>query len=117
MTDQTFGKRIAILGSGFGTRVTAPALRAEGWEIRALFSRRLERAEQNATKLEIPHHTDDYLALVTSDAHLDAPRERAGRPGGWQARALREAVRHEPVAGARDGAGRRSLEPDDDVQL
>lgn len=60
-------KRIAILGSGFGTRVTAPALRAEGWEIRGLFSRRLERAEEIAAKLEIPHYTDNYRALVARD--------------------------------------------------
>ena len=51
-----FQKRAAILGAGFGTRVTVPALRAEGWDVRALFSRRPERAEAIATKLEIPHH-------------------------------------------------------------
>ncbi len=67
MTSSGFAKRIAILGSGFGTRVTAPALRAEGWDIRALFSRRIERAEEIAGKLGIPHHTDDYRALVTRD--------------------------------------------------
>ena len=44
----SFQKRVAILGGGLGTRVTAPALRAEGWEIRALFSRRRERSEQIA---------------------------------------------------------------------
>ena len=60
-------KRIAILGSGFGTRVTAPALRAEGWEIVALFSRRAERAAEIAGKLSIPHHTNDYQALVSRD--------------------------------------------------
>ena len=62
-----FDKRIAILGAGFGTRVTAPALRAEGWQIVALFSRRPERAEQIAAKLDIPHHTADYHALVARD--------------------------------------------------
>ena len=67
MQERPFQKRVAILGAGFGTRVTAPALRAEGWEIRALFSRRPERAEQIATKLEIPHHTADYQALVNRD--------------------------------------------------
>ena len=62
-----FAKRIAILGSGFGTRVTAPALRAEGWDIVALFSRRPERAQRIAGKLGIPHHTADIHALVTRD--------------------------------------------------
>ena len=52
MQERPFRKRVAVLGAGFGTRVTAPALRAEGWEIRALFSRRPERAQQIATKLE-----------------------------------------------------------------
>ena len=60
----SFQKRVAILGTGWGTGVTAPALRAEGWEVRALFSRRLERAEQIASKLSIPHHTDDAHALL-----------------------------------------------------
>ena len=67
MQERPFQKRVAILGAGFGTRVTAPALRAEGWEIRALFSRRAERAEQIAAKLEISHHTADYQALVNRD--------------------------------------------------
>lgn len=63
----SFAKRVAILGSGFGTRVTAPALRAEGWEIQALFSRRPERAEEIATKLSIPHHGHDAQAVIARD--------------------------------------------------
>jgi len=62
-----FQKRAAILGAGFGTRVTVPALRAEGWDVRALFSRRPERAEAIATKLEIPHHSADAHAVLTRD--------------------------------------------------
>ena len=62
-----FSKRVAILGSSFGTRVTAPALRAEGWEIVALFSRRAHRAEEIARKLDIPHHSDDFRAVVSRD--------------------------------------------------
>ena len=63
----SFPKRVAILGSGFGTRVTAPALRAEGWEIEALFSRRPERAVEIATKLSISHYSDDALAVIARD--------------------------------------------------
>ena len=63
----TLNKRIAILGSGFGAIVTAPALRAEGWEIVALFSRREEQAKKIADELRIPHRTTDYQALVQRD--------------------------------------------------
>ena len=66
-----FAKRVGILGSGFGTRVTARALRDEGWDIRGLFSRRAERAREIASKLEIPFHTDDAKALITRDG-IDA---------------------------------------------
>lgn len=66
-----FAKRVGILGSGFGTRVTARALRDEGWDIRGLFSRRAERAREIASKLEIPFHTDDAEALITRDG-IDA---------------------------------------------
>ena len=62
-----FHKRIAILGSSFGTRITAPALRAEGWEIVALFSRRAHRAAEVAAMVGIPHHSDDYRAIVNRD--------------------------------------------------
>ncbi len=62
-----FQKRVAILGAGFGTRVTVPALRAEGWDVRALFSRRPERAEAIATKLEIPHYSADAHAILARD--------------------------------------------------
>ena len=48
-----FGKRGGILGSGFGTRITARALRDEHWDIRGLFSRRPARAKEIAEKLEI----------------------------------------------------------------
>ena len=62
-----FNKRVAILGSSFGTKVTAPALRAEGWEIVALFSRRAHRAAEVAGMLGIPHHSDDFRAIVSRD--------------------------------------------------
>lgn len=62
-----FGKRVGILGSGFGTRITARALRDEHWDIRGLFSRRPARAKEIAEKLEIPFHTDDAEALIVRD--------------------------------------------------
>lgn len=67
MPTDSIRKRVAILGTGFGTQVTAPALRAEGWEIRALFSRRPERAQEIADKLDIPHHTADPDDIVARD--------------------------------------------------
>ena len=87
-----FSKRVAILGSSFGTRVTAPALRAEGWEIVALFSRRAHRAAEIAAMLDIPHHSDDFRAIVSrgrhrrrrrlhADGHPPRARARRARPG------------------------------------
>ena len=67
MPTDSIRKRVAILGTGFGTQVTAPALRAEDWDIRALFSRRPERAQEIADKLDIPHHTSDPDDIVARD--------------------------------------------------
>ena len=46
-----FKKRVAILGSGFPTQITIPALRAENWDVRALFSRNPDRAKQIAGRV------------------------------------------------------------------
>ena len=45
MTEQ-HGLRIGVLGTGWGTRISVPALRAEGWHVAALWSRNAERAEK-----------------------------------------------------------------------
>ena len=58
------GLRIGVLGTGWGTRISVPALRAEGWEVAALWSRRAERAERQAAELEIPFATNDAAALI-----------------------------------------------------
>ena len=59
-----FKKRVAMLGSGFPTQITIPALRAENWDVRALFSRNPDRAKQIAGELEIPHHSADATAII-----------------------------------------------------
>ena len=63
MTEQ-HGLRIGVLGTGWGTRISVPALRAEGWHVAALWSRNAERAEQQAAELEIPFATNDASALI-----------------------------------------------------
>ena len=63
MTEQ-HGLRIGVLGTGWGTRISVPALRAEGWHVAALWSRNAERAEQQAADLEIPFATNDASALI-----------------------------------------------------
>ena len=63
MTEQ-HGLRIGVLGTGWGTRLSVPALRAEGWHVAALWSRNAERAEKQAAELEIPFATNDASALI-----------------------------------------------------
>ena len=63
MTEQ-HGLRIGVLGTGWGTRISVPALRAEGWHVAALWSRNAERAEKQAAELEIPFATNDASALI-----------------------------------------------------
>ena len=46
MTEQN-GLRIGVLGTGWGTRISVPALRAEGWHVAALWSRNAERASKS----------------------------------------------------------------------
>ena len=63
MTEQ-HGLRIGVLGTGWGTRISVPALRAEGWHVAALWSRNAERAEKQAAELGIPFATTDASALI-----------------------------------------------------
>ena len=58
------GLRIGVLGTGWGTRISVPALRAEGWHVAALWSRHAERARKQAAELEIPFATHDASALI-----------------------------------------------------
>ena len=57
-------RRVGILGAGWGARVSAPAFRAAGWEVAGLWSRRPQRAEAEAARLEIPFATHDPAALI-----------------------------------------------------
>ena len=63
MTEQ-HGLRIGVLGTGWGTRISVPALRAEGWHVAALWSRNAERAEKQAAESGIPFATNDASALI-----------------------------------------------------
>lgn len=65
------GLRVAVVGLGFGAKVHVPAFLSEGWEIPVLWSRRLERAREQAAAFGIPDATDDYAALVAR-TDLDA---------------------------------------------
>ena len=56
-------RRVGVLGTGWGTRVSVHAFREAGWEVAGLWSRRPERAAAEATRLEIPFHTHDAQAL------------------------------------------------------
>ena len=57
-------RRVGVLGTGWGARVSVPAFRAAGWEVAGLWSRRPERATAEASRLEIPFATDDWQALI-----------------------------------------------------
>jgi len=59
------GRRIGVLGAGWGTRVSVPAFRAAGWDVVGLWSRRPERAQAEAARLDIPLATIDADALIT----------------------------------------------------
>lgn len=63
--------RVGVAGAGWGTRVSVPAFRAAGWEVAGLWSRRPERAREEADRLGIDWCTDDADALLTR-AGIDA---------------------------------------------
>ena len=69
MTTRT--RRVGVLGTGWGARVSVPAFRAAGWEVAGLWSRRPERAAAEASRLEIPFATHDADALI-NQAEVDA---------------------------------------------
>ncbi len=64
-------RRVGVLGTGWGARVSVPAFRAAGWEVAGLWSRRPERAAAEASRLEIPFATHDADALI-NQAEVDA---------------------------------------------
>ncbi|TAJ20730.1 MAG: Gfo/Idh/MocA family oxidoreductase [Dehalococcoidia bacterium] len=52
------------MGLGFGATVHVPAFLSEGWQIPVVWSRRLERAKEQAAAFDIPDATDDFRALI-----------------------------------------------------
>lgn len=62
--------RAIVIGTGFGTRVHVPALRAAGFEVVALVGSDIERTRRRAERLGIPHALcalDEALALPGID--------------------------------------------------
>src|SRR5688572_5437047 len=57
--------RVGIIGTGFARSTQVPAFQAcPGVEVVAIASARLERAEQAARELGIPHATQDWREVV-----------------------------------------------------
>lgn len=65
------GRKIGVIGAGFGTMVHVPGFRSEGWEVAALFSRNPERAKAAAAEAGISDVHTDALELIHRD-DLDA---------------------------------------------
>jgi predicted dehydrogenase len=61
------GPGAVVVGTGFGTRVHVPALRAAGFEVIGLVGRDPERTARRAERLDVPH------ALTDLDAALARP--------------------------------------------
>ena len=59
--------RVGVLGVGFGSVVHVPAFRSEGWDLVAVWSRREERAREQAAKLDIPDVHADYREIIARD--------------------------------------------------
>ncbi len=58
------GLRVGVAGLGFGATVHVPAFLSEGWEIPVVWSRRMERAKEQAAAFGIADATDDFAALI-----------------------------------------------------
>ena len=58
------GRRVGVIGVGFGVAVHIPAYRAEGFEITAICARTPEKVNQAAMDLEIPNVFTDYHDLI-----------------------------------------------------
>ena len=58
------GLRVGVAGLGFGSVVHVPAFLSEGWEVPVVWSRRIERAREQATTFGIADATDDFQALI-----------------------------------------------------
>ena len=56
--------KVAIIGTGWGTRIQVPAFRHVGAEVVGLWARSEEKAKQAASEHSIPFATSDYKALL-----------------------------------------------------
>jgi predicted dehydrogenase len=56
--------KVAIIGTGWGTRIQVPAFRYVGVEVVGLWARSEEKAKQTASEHSIPFATSDYKALL-----------------------------------------------------
>ena len=63
--------RVGVLGVGFGSVVHIPAFQSEGWDVRALWSRRTERAKEAAAKHGTGEVHEDWREVIARD-DLDA---------------------------------------------
>jgi predicted dehydrogenase len=60
--------KVGLIGTGFGTRVHMPAMRADpGIEVVAICSARRDRAEQAAEEWGVPFIASDYRELIARD--------------------------------------------------
>src|SRR5438105_7928483 len=74
---------VAVVGTSFGSRVHVPALRAAGFDVRALVGRDSERTKRRAQRVGVEHACatlTEALALAGVDAVTIAapPAEHAG---------------------------------------
>lgn len=69
MADQPL--RVGVVGVGFGATVHVPAFQSEGWDVRAISSRREDRVKKAAADLGVADAMTDWRALVARD-DLDA---------------------------------------------
>jgi predicted dehydrogenase len=61
------GRRVGVIGVGFGVAVHIPAYRAEGFEVTAICARTPGKAAETAKALEIPNVFTDWRDLIASD--------------------------------------------------
>lgn len=59
--------RVGVLGVGFGSVVHIPAFQSEGWDVRAIWSRRTERAREAADKHGTGKVHEDWREIVARD--------------------------------------------------
>ena len=67
----TSGRKIGIIGVGFGAQVHVPAFRSEGWDVAAICSRDREKARKAAAEAGIEGVHSDAMELI-GRADLDA---------------------------------------------